>query len=158
MNAPRALAAATSALSCGAEPCDSTAARSLKMRGELTIAACSGCASGTLMTSMRKRAVLGSCSGLAFEQPANSLGDRAGAEPETYTYTFSGSFGSISTVCVCEPRHVCTLVMLRGWPMSEMSKMRMPRMRAVLTVSFTPSPPQSMRPDCPSADTNSRFL
>ena len=43
------------------------AVRSLKMRGELTIAACSGCASGTLITSMRKSAEFGSWSGVALD-------------------------------------------------------------------------------------------
>ena len=52
------------------------------MRGELTIAACSGCASGTLMTSMRKSAELGSFDGATFTQPGNSLAGRTGAEPE----------------------------------------------------------------------------
>ena len=51
-------------------------ARSWKMRGELTIAACSGCASGTLMTSMRNSAMFGSSSGAASEQPGSSLGER----------------------------------------------------------------------------------
>ena len=39
------------------------------MRGELTIAACSGCASGTLMTSIRKSAEFGSLSGVNLTQP-----------------------------------------------------------------------------------------
>src|SRR3954463_7975068 len=128
------------------------------MRGEMTIAACSGCASGTLITSMRNRAELGSCDGSALEQPGSSLGDRTGADAETETYALPASWGSPTTLCVCEPRHVCTFVMLRGCEMSEMSKMRMPRIRSVLTVSFTPPPPQSMRPELPSADTNRRFL
>ena len=46
------------AMSSGASPWRAGAARSLKMRGELTIAACSGWASGTRMTSMRNKAVL----------------------------------------------------------------------------------------------------
>src|SRR5216117_1514084 len=53
MNAPRARAAAMSARSASDAPCRTGAVRSLKIRGELTIAACSGCASGTLMTSVR---------------------------------------------------------------------------------------------------------
>ena len=57
--------------------------RSLKMRGELTIAACSGWASGTLMTSIRKRAEFGSLSGASREQPGSSLGERTPADPET---------------------------------------------------------------------------
>ena len=52
------------------------------MRGELTIAARSGCASGTLITSMRKSAELGSSSGIALEQLASSFGERTLAEPE----------------------------------------------------------------------------
>ena len=39
-----------------AAPCVGGAVRSLKMRGELTIFACSGCANGTRITSMRKSA------------------------------------------------------------------------------------------------------
>jgi hypothetical protein len=53
------------------------------MRGELTIAAASGRASGTLITSMRKSAELGSLSGASLTQPGSSLGDRTPAEPET---------------------------------------------------------------------------
>src|SRR5216117_4151079 len=44
---------AAAAMSSGVSPCLGGAARPLKIRGELTIAACSGCASGTLMTSFR---------------------------------------------------------------------------------------------------------
>ncbi|HLB82300.1 MAG TPA: hypothetical protein VJJ54_04365 [Gemmatimonadales bacterium] len=55
------------------------------MRGELTIAACCGVASGTLMTSIRKRALLGLESGDAATQPGSSVGERTGAEPEMYT-------------------------------------------------------------------------
>ena len=57
----------------------------MKIRGEDTIAACSGCASGTLMTSIRNRAEFGSSSGMAAEQPASSLGERTLEEPEMYT-------------------------------------------------------------------------
>ena len=52
------------------------------MRGELTMAAFSGAASGTWMTSMRKRAVFGSSIGPS-RQPGSSSGDRTPAEPET---------------------------------------------------------------------------
>src|SRR5665213_2849464 len=45
-------------------------------------------------------------------------------------YTLSGSFGSTSAVCVCEPRHVCTLPTFFGFVMSVMSKMRRPRSRS----------------------------
>ena len=68
------------------------------------------------------------------------------------------SLGSSTTVCVCEPRHVCTLPMYLGFAMSEASKMRMPRTRTVLTVSCTPCVPQSERPLSPSADTKRRCL
>jgi len=53
------------------------------MRGELTMCACSGWASGTWITSIRNRAELGFESSGALEQPASSLGDRTGADPET---------------------------------------------------------------------------
>ncbi len=66
--------------------------------------------------------------------------------------------GSTSTVCVCEPRQVCTLPTYFGLAMSVMSKMRMPRSRSALTVSVTPSLPQSRRPPSPSPETKSRFL
>ncbi len=52
------------------------------MRGELTIAACSGCASGTRITSIRKSAEFGSSLGGAPEQPGSSSAGRTGAEPE----------------------------------------------------------------------------
>ena len=68
------------------------------------------------------------------------------------------SCGSVTTVCVCEPRQVCTLAMYFGLVMPEMSKMRMPRSRSLLTGSGTPWMPQSSRPVSPSPDTNSRFL
>ena len=145
------------AISSGASPCRGGATRSLKMRGELTIAACSGCASGTLMTSMRKSAEFGFTSGVSRTQPGSSFGERMPAEPEMYTYTFSRSFGSSSTVCVCDPRQVCTLPTFRGCRMSLMSKMRRPRRRSVLTVSRTPCAPQSRRPVSPSPDTKRRL-
>src|SRR4029079_6859043 len=78
----RALAALIIAPSSGAEPCVLGCVRSLKMRGELTIAACSGWASGLLMTSIRNSAELGFCSGIALTQPDISVGDRGGEEPE----------------------------------------------------------------------------
>src|SRR5688500_9388810 len=56
-------------------------ARSLKMRGELTMAAVSGAASGTLITSMRNRAVFGSSIGPS-KQPASSSSERTPADPE----------------------------------------------------------------------------
>ena len=51
--------------------------------GELTMAARSGLASGTRMTSMRKSAELGSSSGAAPEHPASSEGERTPADPDT---------------------------------------------------------------------------
>ena len=86
VNAPCAFASASAlaaaATSSGASPWRGACARSLKMRGELTIAACSGCATGTLITSMRKSAELASFSGVVATQPASSLGERTPAEPE----------------------------------------------------------------------------
>ena len=52
------------------------------MRGELTILACWGAASGTRMTSMRNSAVVGSSWSGESEHPASSFGDRTGAVPE----------------------------------------------------------------------------
>src|SRR5262245_6805051 len=83
-------------------------AESAKMRGMLTILASCGRASGTWITSMRKSEVLGSCSDGLGEQPSSSVGERTLLVPDTYTYTFALSFGSTTSVCVCEPRHVCT--------------------------------------------------
>src|ERR1051325_12011946 len=128
------------------------------MRGELTIAACCGAASGTLMTSIRKRALLGFESGLAATQPGSSLGERTGAAPEMYTYTFPASLGSVTTECVCEPRHVCTLAMYFGFAMSEMSKMRRPRSRSLLTESCTPWVPPSRRHPTPLPHTQPHDL
>ena len=55
---------------------------SLKMRGELTIAAFSGAASGTLITSSRNRAVFGSSMPPSW-QPAASSAERTPAVPDT---------------------------------------------------------------------------
>ena len=88
-NPPLALASATSflcsAMSSGVSPCFGGSTRSWKIRGELTIAACSGCATGTLMTSIRNRAEFGSCDGIAATQPGSSLSERTCEEPEMYT-------------------------------------------------------------------------
>jgi len=54
----------------------------LKIRGELTIAAVSGFANGTLMTSRRKRAELGS-SIPPSAQPGTSSAERTPAVPDT---------------------------------------------------------------------------
>src|SRR5579872_2259999 len=71
--------------------------------------------------------------------------------------TFASSPGLVTTVCVCEPRHVCTVVTSFGRLMSEMSNTRMPRTRILLTGSATPSKPQSERLLFASDDMNSRF-
>ncbi len=78
-----AAAFAAAAMSSGASPCWGGATRSWKMRGELTIRACSGCANGTWITSIRNSAEFGFESGGAPEHPASSLGDRTGADPDT---------------------------------------------------------------------------
>src|SRR3954470_1662974 len=95
VNPPCALASASafasSALSAGVSPCLGGATRLLKIRGELTMAACSGCASGTLMTSIRNQAELGSLLGIPAVQPGSSRAERTGEEPEMYTYTLFGS-------------------------------------------------------------------
>jgi hypothetical protein len=162
VKAPRALAAASAAAlaaaSSGVSPWRAGAVSPLKMRGEVTIAAAFGLASGTLMTSMRKSAEFGFWSGAWRTQPGSSLGERTLAEPETYTYTFAASRGSASTVCVCEPRHVWTFATYFGSRTSLMSKMRTPRRRSALTVSRTPPAPQSRRPSFPSPETKRRFL
>src|SRR2546423_8552132 len=59
--------------------------------------------------------------------------------------TLSSSPGCVTTVCVCDPRHVCTLVSSFGFLMSLMSKTRMPRTRVLLIGSGTPPKPQSVR-------------
>src|SRR5881396_3125644 len=72
-------------------------------------------------------------------------------------YTLAGSFGSTTTVWVCEPRQVWTFAMYFGLVMSVMSKMRMPRSRSCETESCTPAALQSSRPLVPSPETNSKF-
>ena len=72
-------------------------------------------------------------------------------------YTFDVSAGAVTSVCVCEPRQVCTLVICLGCVMSLMSKMRMPRVRSWLTESGTPCVPQSRRASKFSVEANSRF-
>ena len=71
-------------------------------------------------------------------------------------YTFAVSAGEVTTVCVCEPRQVCTFARVFGCAMSVMSKMRMPRSRSWLTESSTPCVPQSVRPFNDSPETNIR--
>ena len=69
-------------LSAGVSPWRRGAVRSLKIRGELTMAACSGWASGTLMTSIRNSAELGSFEGIPLVHPGSSFDDRTREEPE----------------------------------------------------------------------------
>ena len=47
------------------------------------------------------------------------------------------SLGFETSVCVCDPRHVCTAATCLGFFTSVMSKMRMPRNRSVLTAGDT---------------------
>src|SRR2546422_17946 len=77
-----AAALAAAAISSGASPCDSRAARSARIAGLLTTCACSGWARGTWITSIRNRSLFGSLSGVRSEHPASSLGERTGAEPQ----------------------------------------------------------------------------
>ena len=72
-------------------------------------------------------------------------------------YTLSWSPGCVTTVCVCDPRQVCTLVTSFGCLTSAMSKTRMPRTRSLLTGAGTPPKPQSDRLFVDSDDMNSRF-
>jgi hypothetical protein len=85
MNPPARRAESTilrcAARSSGASPCAWGLVSPVKMRGELTIAACSGWATGTLMTSMRNSAEFGSCA--AATHPASSWSERTGPDPET---------------------------------------------------------------------------
>ena len=67
------------------------------------------------------------------------------------------SFGSVTSVCVCDPRQVCTAATCFGLRRSLMSKMRMPRKRSALTGACTPCVPQSSRPRVCSTDMNSRL-
>src|SRR4051812_1368616 len=71
------------------------------------------------------------------------------------TLLSSPSFGT--TVCVCDPRQVCTVVTSFGCLTSAMSNTRMPRTRSLLTGSGTPSKPQSARLFVASDDMNSRL-
>jgi hypothetical protein len=67
-------------------PLNAPVAGSVKIRGWLTIAAVSGAASGTLITSMRHcvgfPVVTGLCVSAAFSQPASSSGERTPTVPE----------------------------------------------------------------------------
>ena len=58
---------------------------------------------------------------------------------------------------MCEPRQVWTFPIYSGLAISEMSKMRIPRRRSWLTVSWIPWSPQSSLARKSSPDTKSRF-
>src|SRR5215471_4850550 len=66
--------------------------------------------------------------------------------------------GCVTTVCVCDPRHVCTLATSFGALRLLMSKIRTPRTRSLLTGSGTPPNPQSVRLMFDSDDMTRRFL
>jgi hypothetical protein len=68
---------------------------------------------------------------------------------------FAPSSGAVTSVCVCEPRHVCTAATCFGCATSLISKMRTPRKRSLLTLSVMPCVPQSTRPRVSSTDMNS---
>jgi hypothetical protein len=67
------------------------------------------------------------------------------------------SVGDVTSVCVCDPRQVCTAAICFGFFRSVMSKMRTPRKRSVLAGATTPWVPQSSRPRVCSTDMNSRL-
>ena len=71
------------AMSSGASACEPVAFRPAKMFARLTIAACSGCASGTLMISMRISDEFGFWSGASLMHPASSPSGRIPEEPDT---------------------------------------------------------------------------
>src|SRR6186997_2494040 len=71
--------------------------------------------------------------------------------------TLASSPCLVTTVCVCDPRQVCTVVTSLGCLMSEMSKTRMPRTRSLLIGSGTPPKPQSARLLVASDDMKTRF-
>src|SRR5271170_7369533 len=87
-------------------------------------------------------------------------------------YTLSLSFGSTTSVCVCEPRQVCTAAICFGFLISEMSKILTPRKRSfcgdggrrILSCPAggggsggNPCVPQSSRPFGISTDMNIKF-
>jgi len=55
---------------------------------------------------------------------------RDGLVPDTYTYRLAESRGAVTSVCVCEPRHVCTAATCFGLLMSLISKILTPRNRS----------------------------
>src|SRR5206468_12543621 len=71
--------------------------------------------------------------------------------------TLASSPCFVTTVWVCDPRQVCTVVTSFGRLTSEMSNTRMPRTRILLIGSGTPSNPQSLRLLVASDDMKSRF-
>src|SRR5439155_744854 len=70
-----------SAMSCGISLWVGAWVSESKIRGELTIAAVCGAASGTLMTSILNSALFGFESGDCFTHPGSSEGERTGADP-----------------------------------------------------------------------------
>ena len=131
--------------------------RSLKMRGELTIAACCGARAepgslrcGTAPSSDRRS---GASSSRAAPRRAHA------GRARTRRCRRSPCRSDRSPRCACASRGRsgrwrCT----SGCAMSVTSKMRMPRSRSLLTGSGTPCMPQSSRPVGASPETNSRFL
>src|SRR5262249_24428141 len=71
--------------------------------------------------------------------------------------TLASSPCFVTTVCVCDPRQVCTVVTSFGCLTSAMSNTRLPRTRSLLTGSGTPSNPQSVRLLVASDDMNNRL-
>ena len=53
------------------------------MRAPVTTSACSGCSSGTLITSSRNSELVSSAGSVPFLQPASSVSGRAPWLPET---------------------------------------------------------------------------
>src|SRR5215475_15190224 len=107
------------------------------------------------------------------EHPASSSPERTVDVPDPYRYTLFLSFGSTTSVCVCEPRQVCTAATCLGLLMSDISKILTPRNRSFCgagRVGFFSSPaggggpggnpctPQSRRPFGISTDINIKFL
>ena len=133
---------------------------SVKMRGWLTIAAVSGAASGTLMTSMRH------CVGLPGGRPAplvrRRFAARQLARPADARRARVVDVDVVGVVGVGHERvRVRTAAGLHpgnctGLLMSLMSKMRTPRKRSRFMAPGAPCVPQSMRPRVSSTDMNSR--
>ena len=163
MNAPRpAPRAAVFAPRCpsGVSPCVGGAFRSLKMRGELTIAACCRIRQRHLdHLDAEQRGVRDPRPACRRSSPAArsaSARRRRAGDVDVDVLLVLRILDHRVRVRAAAGLHVarCT----SGCAMSVMSKMRMPRRRSVLTVSCTPCVPQSRRPSVPSPDTKSRFL